>query len=69
MVNIEEPLTYVEAMIGREKNKWRSAIQKEMNSINLNHIWGEAGVPTGKRLIPCKIKVLKILNGSRRITK
>ncbi|XP_071928007.1 uncharacterized protein [Coffea arabica] len=46
-----EPSTYSEAS---QDEKWRSAIQIELDALAANHIWDLALLPTGKKTIGCK---------------
>ena len=45
---------YREAMHSPEANRWSSAMDEEMDSLNKNHTWTLAKLPPGKKAIGCK---------------
>ena len=48
------PITYQEAMQSLESDKWKSAMDEEMQSLRKNNTWELAQLPKGKRAIGCK---------------
>ena len=43
-----------EALSSPEKEKWISAMEKEMHSIKANKVWGLVSPPEGKKTVGCK---------------
>ena len=50
----DEPLTYNEAVSGRESSEWILAMNEEMESLRKNQTWELVQLPKGKRVIGCK---------------
>ncbi|KAH0645603.1 hypothetical protein KY284_033487 [Solanum tuberosum] len=48
------PTTYKDAVQSSEKDKWRFAMDEEMQSLHQNHTWKLANLPDGKKAIGCK---------------
>ncbi|KAG8502451.1 hypothetical protein CXB51_000402 [Gossypium anomalum] len=48
------PVTYQEVMQSLESDKWKSAMDEEMQSLRKNNTWELAQLPKGKRAIGCK---------------
>ena len=48
------PTTYDEAVQSPEKEKWRIAMNEEMQSLHKNQTWKLASLPKGKKAIGCK---------------
>ena len=48
------PTTYAEAIISSEAQKWKDAMNDEMQSLLKNHTWKLADLPEGKKAIGCK---------------
>jgi len=48
------PITYQEAMQSLESDKWKSAMDEEMQSLLKNNTWELVQLPKGKRAIGCK---------------
>lgn len=69
VVTIEELLTYAEAMNGRERNKWRNAIQKVLNSVILNSSSVEANLPPEREAVWCKREFLRKIKEKCHIAK
>ncbi|KAL5850870.1 hypothetical protein ACOSQ4_008883 [Xanthoceras sorbifolium] len=54
IVNDEIPTTYQEAVQSSEEEKWRNAMNEEMQSLHKNQTWKLASLPKGKKAIGCK---------------
>ncbi|KAG8479441.1 hypothetical protein CXB51_029725 [Gossypium anomalum] len=54
VVDDDIPVTYQEAMESLESDKWKSAMDEEMQSLRKNNTWELAQLPKGKRAIGCK---------------
>jgi hypothetical protein len=50
----DEPMTYTEAMMGLNSEKWLRAIESEIQSMHDNQIWNLVDSIDGVRLIGCK---------------
>ena len=48
------PSTYQEAIRGSEVDKWKKAMDEEMQSLQKNKTWKLAQLPKGKKAIGCK---------------
>ena len=48
------PTTYKDAVQSSEEDKWRIAMDEEMQSLHQNHTWRLANLPEGKKAIGCK---------------
>ena len=48
------PQTFLEANSSPDKEKWKKAMDKEMQSLVKNHTWKLARLPKGKKEIGCK---------------
>ncbi|KAE8691959.1 hypothetical protein F3Y22_tig00110864pilonHSYRG00223 [Hibiscus syriacus] len=53
-VDDDIPITYQEAIQSLESDKWKSAMDEEMQSLQKNNTWKLAQLPKGKRAIGCK---------------
>ncbi|KAE8725588.1 hypothetical protein F3Y22_tig00008386pilonHSYRG00069 [Hibiscus syriacus] len=54
VVDDDIPITYQEAIQSLESDKWKSAMDEEMQSLQKNDTWKLAQLPKGKRVIGCK---------------
>ena len=45
----KEPETVTEALSSTEKEQWRTAMQKEMDSIHSNDVWDLVELPKGHK--------------------
>ncbi|GMI79054.1 hypothetical protein HRI_001574700 [Hibiscus trionum] len=54
VVDDDIPVTYQEAMQSLESDKWKSAMDEEMQSLQKNNTWDLAYLLEGKRAIGCK---------------
>ncbi|KAE8718014.1 putative LRR receptor-like serine/threonine-protein kinase [Hibiscus syriacus] len=54
VVDDDIPITYQEAIQSLESDKWKSAMDEEMQSLQKNNTWKLAQLPKGKRAIGCK---------------
>ncbi|KAE8727553.1 putative serine/threonine-protein kinase WNK6 [Hibiscus syriacus] len=54
VVDDDIPITYQEAIQTLESDKWKSAMDEEMQSLQKNNTWKLAQLPKGKRAIGCK---------------
>ena len=50
----DSPATYLEAVQSSEEEKWRIAMNEEMQSLHKNQTWRLASLPKGKKAIGCK---------------
>ena len=48
------PTTYKDAVQSSEEDKWRIAMNDEIQSLHQNHTWRLANLPKGKKAIGCK---------------
>ena len=48
------PQTFLEANSSPDKEKWKKAMDEEMQSLVKNHTWKLARLPKGKKAIGCK---------------
>lgn len=49
-----EPLDSYDALTGRDKVKWREAMNVEMKALTKNKTWDKVDLPPGKKAIGCK---------------
>jgi hypothetical protein len=49
-----EPMTYQEAISGRNSRQWRDAMQEEMESLLKNEVWDLVPLPKDRKPISCK---------------
>ena len=54
IIENDEPLTYTEAIMSRDSNKWLEAMKSEMDSLYSNQVWTLVDAPEGVTLIGCK---------------
>ena len=54
MEDASEPATYSEAVDSVDKEKWISAMQEEMQSLEKNDTWEIVSLPKQKKLVRCK---------------
>ncbi|KAE8682936.1 ABC transporter G family member 13 [Hibiscus syriacus] len=54
VVDDDIPITYQEAIQSLESDKWKSAMDEEMQSLQKNNTWKLTQLPKGKRAIGCK---------------
>ena len=54
LLDNDEPLTYAEAMMDPNSEKWQSAMKSEIDSMNENQVWNLVDLPDGHRTIECK---------------
>jgi hypothetical protein len=52
--NDPEPATYTEAIASVDREKWISAMQEEMQSLDKNGIWDVVCLPKHKKVVRCK---------------
>ncbi len=52
--NEDEPTTVEEALKGQDRNKWKLAMEDEMNSLMKNNTWDLTELPSGKKPIQTK---------------
>lgn len=62
----EEPTTVKEALASRNRAQWRSAMEKEFESLHANKVWDVVELPQGRKAVGCKwVFKLKVdANGS-----
>jgi hypothetical protein len=54
LLDDDEPVTYVEAMMNPNYEKWQSAMKFEIDSMGNNQVWNLVDPPDGVRPIECK---------------
>lgn len=54
IAGIEEPDSYAAAMKSEDVQKWRTAMDKEMQSLKKNDVWDLVKLPPGRKTIGCK---------------
>jgi len=52
--NIHEPATYTEVVVSGDREKWISAMQEEMQSLEKNGTWDVVRLPKQKKAVRCK---------------
>ena len=52
--NLAEPATYNEAIASVDREKWVSAMQEEMQSLEKNGTWDVVRLPKQKKAVRCK---------------
>jgi hypothetical protein len=50
----DEPMTYVEAMMDQDSDKWQSAMRSEIDSMGDNQVWNLVDPPDGVKPMECK---------------
>ena len=50
----DEPITYQDAMAGKDANMWKIAMREELKSLSDNKTWIETALPKGRKAIGCK---------------
>lgn len=55
MEDVQELVTYGEAMSGNKKNVWKLVVKGELDSIERNSHSSETVLPVGKYAIPCTV--------------
>ena len=54
IIENDEPLTYMEAIMRRDSDKWLEAMKFKMDSIYSNQVWTLVDAPGGVTPIGCK---------------
>ena len=54
MENTHEPATCSEVVVSGDSEKWISAIQEEMQSLEKNGTWEIVSLPEKKKTVRCK---------------
>ena len=57
MINIiqdDDPLTYLEAVMSRDSDRWLEAMKSEIDSMYTNQVWTLVDAPKGVTPIGCK---------------
>jgi hypothetical protein len=54
LLDNDEPMTYTEAMIGPDSEKWLGAMESEIESMHDNQVWNLVDPINGVRPISCK---------------
>jgi hypothetical protein len=54
LLDNDEPITYMEAMMGPDFEKWLGAIESEIESMHDNQVWNLVDPIDGVRPIGCK---------------
>jgi hypothetical protein len=50
----DEPMTYAEAMMDQDSEKWQSAMRSEIDSMGDNQVWNLVDPPDGVKPMECK---------------
>jgi hypothetical protein len=50
----DEPMTYAEAMMDQDSDKWQSAMRSEIDSMGDNQVWNLVDPPDGVKPMECK---------------
>lgn len=53
-VDVQEPLSFSEAMANKDSAKWHAAMEEEMQSLLKNQKWELVRPPFGKKIVDCK---------------
>jgi hypothetical protein len=71
LLDNDEPMTYAEAMMDLDSEKWQSAMRFEIDSMDDNQIWNLVDLPDGVKPIECKwiYKKKRDMNGNVHIHK
>ena len=71
LLDDDEPMTYAEAMMDPDSEKWQSAMRSEIDSMGNNQVWNLVDPPDGVRPIECKwiYKKKKDMDGNVHIYK
>jgi hypothetical protein len=54
LLDNDEPMTYAEAMMDPDSEKWQSAMRSEIDSMDDNKVWNLVDPPDGVKPIECK---------------
>jgi hypothetical protein len=54
LLDNDEPMTYAEAMMDPDSEKWQSAMISEIDSMDDNQVWNLVHLPDGVKPIECK---------------
>jgi hypothetical protein len=54
LLDNDEPMTYTEAMMGQDSEKWLGAMESEIESLHDNQVWNLVDPIDGVRHIRCK---------------
>ncbi|KAL1194887.1 Retrovirus-related Pol polyprotein from transposon TNT 1-94 [Cardamine amara subsp. amara] len=54
IIENDEPMSYEEAMMGPDSDKWTKAAESEMESMSQNKVWTLVDLPDGVKAIECK---------------
>jgi hypothetical protein len=54
LLDDDEPVTYAEAMMDPDSEKWQSAMRSEIDSMSENQVWNLVDQPDGVNPIECK---------------
>ena len=54
LTHIDEPLTYLEAMEGKDREKWRVAMKEELESHQFNKTWSVVKRTKEMNVMGCK---------------
>src|SRR5688572_27631436 len=71
LLDNDEPVTYAEAMMDPDSEKWQSAMQSEIESMGDNQVWNLVDPPVSVKAIECKwiYKKKKDMDGNVHIYK
>jgi hypothetical protein len=54
IVENDDPVTYDEAMMSLDSNKWHEAMKSEMESLYENQVWTLVELPNGRKAVENK---------------
>ena len=54
LLDNNEPMTFQEAMMSPDSDKWLEAMKSEMQSMYDNQVWNLVDLPNGVKTIACK---------------
>ena len=54
VIENDEPLTYTEAVMSKDSDRWQDAMKSEMDSMYTNKVWTLVDAPEGVNPIGCK---------------
>jgi hypothetical protein len=54
LLDSDEPVTYAEAMMDPDSEKWQSAMRSEIDSMGDNQVWNLVDPPDGVKARECK---------------
>jgi hypothetical protein len=68
LLDNDEPMTYAEAMMDPDSEKWQSVMRSEIDSMDDNQVWNLVDPPDGVKPIECKWIYKKKRDMNRNVT-